>query len=155
MAVEVVGIIPYKARQTWAEADAGTGVGHSRFAQFKIGCGGWEDVGGEKVPIDPTTKYDLEDLDCIENAGSYPVESRFHFDKALSVSDISYEADRKSRATCVVSFTEANDDGYGNPPEFFEIGIFDQNGVMVVYGTFPKETKTPDKELEKEIRIFR
>lgn len=155
MAVEVVGIVPNIARKTWAEADIGSGLGHAKFSYFKIGCGGWVDVGGTKEPVDPTTKMDLEDLDCIENPGSYPPASQYYFQKSLTAGDIAYEADRKSRATCIVSFTEANDDGYGDPPEFWEIGIFDENDVMVVYGTFPKETKTPDKEIEKEIRIFR
>jgi hypothetical protein len=155
MAVEVVGIVPDIARETWAKADVGSGNGHSKFSYFKIGCGGWTDSSGTKEPIDPTTKKGLTDLDCIENSGSYPAASQYYFQKSLTSGDIAYEADRKSRGTCTISFTEANDDGLGNPPEFWEIGIFDENDVMVVYGTFPKETKTSDKEIEKEIRIFR
>jgi len=44
--------------------------------------------------------------------------------------------------TAVVLAGEANLDQLANSPELYELGVFDQLGVMIVYMTFPLETKT-------------
>lgn len=41
----------------------------------------------------------------------------------------------------------------GNPPIFFELGIFDPQDVLVAYGTFPGETKLNTKTLNHLVNI--
>jgi hypothetical protein len=39
-------------------------------------------------------------------------------------------------------------------PEIWEIGLFDQNNDMILYGTFSKETKDATKQIENICRII-
>lgn len=158
MAVSVEGVVVYGARAKWAQQDVGAAT-HKKFSYFKLGEGGWEDVGGVRTPKTPNPA--LADLDCVENPGSYPADSRYVWDSRTAgtpkfrLVDLVFEAPRTAKAICLCDFTDANDDGLGNPPEFWEIGIFDEDGTMIVYGTFPKETKTSDRQLEKHCRLTR
>ena len=43
--------------------------------------------------------------------------------------------------TCFLDFGEFNDDGNGNDPEIYEIGLFNSDAEMVAYGTFPTVIK--------------
>lgn len=117
---------------------------------FKVGEGGWENTPGGLVPRDPTDPGSsanrgpvLVDLDCIENPGDYPVDSRATFTKALVLVDFAFTGNTTLEATCVLLAGEFNDDGYGNFPELYEIGLFNVAGEMVCYGTFPRVEKNP------------
>lgn len=165
MAAAVVGVVTYVAREKWSRTDVNLDT-HPKLSYFKIGMGGWEDVGGgvlEPRTPDPT----LTDLDCIINPGRYPggAEMRYVWrsdtdfvppnPSRFEASDLWYEAPRTAVSRCFIYFDEANDRGDGENPEFWEVGVFDEDGDMVVYATFPKETKTEDVELEKQVRITR
>lgn len=130
------------ARLSEVEGQGGNSVGA---AYFKIGEGGWMMQGINKVPRTPDET--LTDLDCIVNPGLYPVPSRFTFQKNISTLSIEVLGGGEVNITCSVNTGEANDDGYGNPPEFWEIGIFTADNVLLAYRTFNKQTKYPDRSL--------
>lgn len=161
----VVGVVTYVAREKWSKTDVNLDT-HPKLKYFKIGMGGWEDVGGgvlEPRTPDPA----LTDLDCIENPGRYlgGAEMRYVWNswtdyvsphpQRFEASDLWYESPRIAVERCLVHFEEANDRGDGESPDFWEIGLFDEDGDMVIYATFPQETKTNDIELEKEVRVTR
>lgn len=117
---------------------------------FKIGEGGWQIVGPDKEPIPPSAT--LTNV----TAASYPVGSQFVFTKSLLTADLTFTSPSRLEVRCLVTSAEANDDGFGSPPEFFELGIFDGasgTGTMLVYSTFPVEIKTSSKALEHVIFV--
>lgn len=114
---------------------------------FKIGEGGWTNPGGGKEPIPPNIA--LINL----SAPTYPVGSQFVFTKALTGGDLTFTSSSRLEINCLVSASEANNDGSGNPPEFFELGVFDAAGTMLVYSTFPIEIKTSSKSLQHVIFV--
>lgn len=117
---------------------------------FKIGEGGWINPGGGKEPDVPSAT--LTDI----TATSYPAGSQYYFTKALTAGDLTFTAPTRLEIRCYVTDSEANDDGGGNSPEFFELGVFDGaggTGTMLVYSTFPIEIKTDSKALEHLIYV--
>lgn len=147
---------------------------------FKIGEGGWIDTGAGKVPRIPDPDLRrlagptdasgsfLQDLDAIVDVDRgvvsqpqrYGTEERFVFEKTFVTSDISFQAPSTLRLRCFLDLGEANDDGFTNDPEFWEIGIFtdhpDNPGVdklMIAYGTFPQEIKDASVRLENLVLI--
>lgn len=116
---------------------------------FKIGTGGYiAGPGGTKTPKTPVgNETDLE-------AAGDP--SLFVYQKDFVAADLTYElCSGIPYAVCraYLEYSEANDDGFGNTPEFFEIGIFDEQDVMLFYATFPGETKTGSKTLNHYIYV--
>ena len=72
------------------------------------------------------------------------VDALFVFRKALGVSDVLFDSavPAITEITAIVAASEANLDQLGGNPIFFEVGLFDSAGVMVVYMTFDAVTKT-------------
>jgi hypothetical protein len=119
---------------------------------FKIGEGGWTDPGGGKEPIPPDTAL----TDVTAGDVGYAPDSQYVFTKNFAGGDITFTAPTRLEIRCFVASSEANDDGSGAAPEFFEIGIFDGAagaGTMLVYSTFPIEIKTASKALEHVIFV--
>lgn len=122
---------------------------------FKIAEGGWQVVGPDKEPIPPSVT--LTDVTAL----SYPIGSQFIFTKNLNLGDLTFTSPTRCEIRCFVSSTEANDDGFGSPPELFELGLFDTaspanvglGATMLVYSTFPVEIKTSSKALEHVILV--
>ncbi len=139
---------------------------------FKIGEGGWVDQGSGPTPRlpDPNLRrFDnqIQDLDAIvdptrpPNAFRYPTDSLFTFSKAFVPGDFAFQAPSAFRCRCFLDLPEANDDGFGNNPNFYEIGLFTDHPVfpgsqslMVAYGTFPLEVKTPGRQLENIVVVY-
>ena len=48
---------------------------------------------------------------------------------------------------CRLAELEANDNGFGEAPRFFEIGIFDEADNLLVWTTMSEQTKTATKIL--------
>lgn len=119
-------------------------------ATFKIGEGGWVDVGG--VPTPRTPDPSLSDIDCVENPTRYPVDSRFSFTKALISGRVTVDANEVT-INCIVDTSEANNDGFDNAPEFWELGVFDGEGDMMLYGTFSAQPKTDRVLLQHQITV--
>lgn len=181
-----MAIIPAKvtvdARKYWPQFFGGllgnpattTIVGvqwHPVITSFKIGEGGWIDPGSGRVRRDPPEDdlrridNNIQDIDAIVDptrpimSQRYPAVDRASFEKALVLADFTYESLTTLRVRCFLDFGEFNDDGFGNDPEIWEIGLFSDHPtasgekLMVAYGTFPVETKNVTKQLENIVRI--
>ena len=127
---------------------------------FKVGEGGWESTPGGVFPRDPTDPGAtstrgpvLTDLDCIENPSDYPVDSRGFFSKALVLVNFAFTGNTTLEVTCFLDFGEFNDDGHGNFPEMYEIGLFNSSAEMVAYGTFPRVEKNPGVQRTFTVKI--
>ena len=70
-------------------------------------------------------------------------EPLFTFRKTLAAGDVLFNSviPAITEITATVGAAEANADQLGGSPEFFELGLFDDDGVMVVYVTFDEEEK--------------
>lgn len=148
--------VPYDVCEKWSRQDVGdAGGAHLPFDYFKVGEGGWvEASGGAKVRREPEPS--LSDLDCIENPDRYPgaASERYVFSKSLD--SVSYEsAQRAARGDGTIATTEANDDGSGSNPDFWEVACFDSGDNMVVYATIEKLTKDSSKTVSLVFRIYR
>lgn len=146
-----------------------------RIKFFKMGEGGWIDPGTGRVPrtADPALRRLssplIQDLDAAVDTTRaaidqrYPADSRFTFEKALTVADLTFESPSTLRVRCLLDFAEANVDSFLTEPRFFEIGIFTDHptisglasdqGLMLAYATFPEEAKNSGKQLENIVRI--
>lgn len=69
-------------------------------------------------------------------------EPLFVFRKALGAGDVIWNLATGPTVTMLVDLLEANADQLLLSPEFFEVGIFDSDGVMVAYGTLDERLKT-------------
>lgn len=117
---------------------------------FSVGEGGWQDLPAGRFPRDPTDPGPgnnrgpmLTDLDVILNPGDYPADSQATFTKALAAPDFVTSGNTVLEVTCTLDAGDFNDDGFGNFPEIYEIGLFNSTGDMVVYATCPVVVKTP------------
>lgn len=117
-----------------------------RASYFRIGMGGYTIVGGNKFPKAPDPS-----LTALEATGA---PGDFYFQKSLANQDISWIAPSTLVIRCRLDPIESNDDGTGNPPKFFEIGIFDENNVMIIYSTFAEQTKSSNKILTNNIQAY-
>lgn len=131
-------------------SDGWKGGALSAIASFKVGEGGWVNTLAGKTRRDPTDPGPsanrgptLSDLDVITNPGDYPADSQGSFSKALAPGDLVISGNTTLEVTCLLTALEFNDDGSGNPPEIYEVGVFDGAGTMVLYGTCPVVVKTP------------
>ena len=150
----IIGVITDAGREKWSKYMAGVvGIDDIAGGGFRIGEGGWINI-PPKVPKSPNAT--LTDLDCIVSAGSYPVDSRYVFPTVgtKAFNSVLWVSPSIIRLECLLDFTDANDDGFGNPPEFWELGVYDSAGVMVAYFTFPVDIKTVLNQLLYEIDII-
>ena len=149
MAQVVSAVVTDAWRTKLAQIYAGT-ASFSGPLSFKMGEGGWQDPGSGKEPLPPDPA--LTDV----SASGYPAGSQYIFTKNLAGGDITFTSPTRLEIRCFVAASEANDDGGGAAPEFFELGIFDGSGgagTMLVYSTFPIEIKTSSKALEHVIFV--
>jgi hypothetical protein len=122
--------------------------------EFKVGEGGWVETSGGRVPRTPDPT--LQDLDIIENPGRYPADSVGTFTKA--VTGFTWNSGTKTLdIECLVDFGEFNDDGNGNNPEIYEIGIYSDHPtagkIMVAYGTMAEEISHPGRQINNTVQI--
>lgn len=126
--------------------------------EFRVGEGGWISSGGGQVPRTPDAS--LMDLDALVNPGRYPSDSLGTFTKALvSPADFGFVAPGILEVTCFLDFGEFNDDGNGNDPSIYEIGLFSDNPagagkIMVAYGTFAEQQKNAGVQLTNTVRVL-
>lgn len=76
-------------------------------------------------------------------------EPLFTFRKTLPGTDVVYLSGLPAitEVTSTVAASEANADQLLNNPVFYELGLFDSNGVMVCYCTFDAQTKVSGVQL--------
>jgi hypothetical protein len=142
-----------------------------RLKFFRVGEGGWQDVGMGKVPRVPDTSLRnlvpplVQDIDSIVDLSRplafqrYAPDARTFFTKNLVLADLVFEPPSTLLVRCLLDFSDYNDDGFGNNPEIWEIGLFSDHpevagaGLLVAYGTFPVEIKDNTKQIVNNVRI--
>jgi len=79
----------------------------------------------------------------------------FVFRKTLGTADVIFfgASPAITEVTTLVAAAEANLDQLGNSPDFYEIGGFDEDGVMVFYCTFDVQTKVVGVQLITIIQL--
>lgn len=127
------------------------GKPHHYIKYLKFGEGGWEQTLAGKVPKDPRLHTGGDNGNDIEADGS---PGNTFFQKDFLSSDVSRQVDGAIRYDCKLDFGEGNDNGFGDDPGYFEIGLFDQFDNLIAYGTFPEETKNIQKILLHHIDIY-
>lgn len=146
-----------------------------RIKFFKVGEGGWYDPGSGAVRRTPDASLRrvsaplIQDIDAAVDPTRlpidqrYPANSRATFWKSISISDVSFIPPTTIEVECLLDFGDFNDDGYGNDPEIWEIALFSDHpeeaglaagqGLMLAYGTIPKETKDATKQILNRMRF--
>lgn len=139
------------------------------FKKFRLGEGGWEQSGLTRIQRlpDPT----LTDLDIILDPARAPGDRRYDvsenlgwYEKNLVAGDFTFIPPATLRVFPYITTAEYNfkDDGtlvydMGSgahvSPHIFEIGLYDQDGDMLVYATFPEEIKDATRQVENPVRI--
>lgn len=150
------GTLTDNKRDKLAQADSGTlgpdnvNAPRIRIAFFRIGEGGVKNPGvGVRLPIDvPSPSF--SDIQA-------PAKSVYFFEKELvSGVDVTVSGNEVT-VNVTVDAGEGNGPGVfpqpGGNPEFSEVGLFDEAGVMVAYFTFPPEEKIAGNPLSKTFVI--
>jgi hypothetical protein len=156
MATVLQGVMTNKGREILAKSLGSVG-GFPLVAgiSFGYGEGGWTTSGGGRTPKVPDpSRLDLE-------ARTTPPPDDFIFGHNLIPADITFIAPSTIELRCRLVPSESNDDGYGNSPKFFELGIFDSavdgshkpTGNMIAYTTFDEQTKSATKSLITYVQI--
>lgn len=139
------------------------GFSYSYGNYFKIGVDGYIIVSGQKYPMTPDPT--LTDI-ISSTSGDFWYRSTFSGSNLLFISPSTIQFQ------CFLNLTMANGNPVDEPdtasnvdgpknsstlsgaaPEFFEVGLFDENNNMVAYGTFPQETKTNAKTLNHLVAL--
>jgi len=154
----IVAVVTDEARARWPQMFGGL-LAFKDISDFKVGEGGWYNPGTSRERRVPDSA--LTNLDVIVDLSRAPVDKRYvvpgetfsWFSKSLVPGDFAYVAPRTLEVSCLLDFGDYNDDGSGNNPEIWEIGLFDADGVMVAYGTVPEEIKDASKQIVNVVRI--
>jgi len=131
----------------------GTGLAFESISYFKFEEGGWIDPGGGRERRDPAAHVAETDVDAIANPGRYGADEKFVFQKSFVAGDITFVGPSTIRLRCFLDFGEANDDGFANDPEFWGLAVFDSDDNMLVYATFPKQTKNNAVQLTEFVNL--
>lgn len=133
------------------------------FATWRIGEGGFHLVGGIKKPEPPNDTQTGMDAANSFGVGTNPpgYTDGGYLEKAFGAGDVVDDGAGTVTVSCILDATEPllDDDksllsgNAGNPPEFFEIGIFDSSGTLVVYCTFDEVVKTSGKQVQFAINV--
>lgn len=164
----IPALVTPQARDEWPKMFGGI-VDFKKIAKFRIGEGGWiyNPLPAAREPRIPDQT--LTNLDIIQDPSRLPINKRYdvgenlgYFEKNLIITDFSFEP-RTLKVSCFLLNTEYNAKNAGTliydvggpytSPELWEIGLFDENNLMVAYGTFPKQIKTGANFLENVVRI--
>jgi hypothetical protein len=156
MTTVLQGIMTNKGRELLAKSFGSVGGFSLKTAiSFGYGEGGFTVSGGGKVPKTPDpTLLNLE-------AASLPAPDNYIYGHDFTAADITFIAPSTIEFRCRLVPSEANTDGSGNLPKFFELGIFDgainsnniPQGNMLCYTTFDEQTKSATKSLISYIQV--
>jgi hypothetical protein len=114
-----------------------------RLSYFRIGEGGH--ASGTPDTPDPA----MTDIEA-QGVGTNGLH---FFEKAFSLGDVT-RAGNITTIVCHLDAGEGNDPGGGHgDPVYYELGVFDENGVLVAYLTFDGETKTSADPLQHVVKI--
>lgn len=166
----VDAVLTDDAREWWVQMHAGLQT-FKPITRFLVGEGGWVDDGvGNKIrrTPDPT----LSHLDLIQNpsrygAGSLDPQSTASFSKNLVLTDFTFTSPSTVEVSCLLDFTDFNDDGHSNSPEIWEIGLFSAwpnfptgsnpitslDEMLVAYGTVDAQIKDIGKQIQNVFKL--
>ena len=165
MANTIQAVMTIGGRQALAQSFGGPSGGfvYSYGKYFKIGTAGYQSSVQGNVPQNPNAA--LGDIQSV-------VSGSFYYRETFQPADILFISPFTIQFRCILNTTYANGnpnyepdtaanvDGpknssalSGNAPIFFEIGLYDDNDVMVAYGTFPGETKLNTKILNHLVNV--
>ena len=146
MADTLTGVMTNRGREVLAKSLGNVGgFNLVRAVKFIYGEGGFETVSGGKVPKEPDPS-----LTDIEADGV----TLFRFEKSLIPADITFIAPSTIEFRCKIEPSEANDNGSGASPKFFELGLYDDDDNLLVYSTFDEQTKVATKSLTTFLQVF-
>ena len=124
---------------SWEDSASLPGSGVPDIVECRFGEGGYEVIDG--VPVPRTPDPTLTNLDCVENPTRYAPNSRYVYAIAPLPPGSVTRAGSVVTVVCELALGDANNDGFGNSPEFWEACLFNSEGVMVAYRTFQGQTK--------------
>jgi len=151
----LTGIITNKGRETFAKRFGIIGTlvptNTGRAYKFKYGEGGFIDTGGGRIPKDPSEGLTYTDVEAASDPGL------FSFEKVLVPADFTFiqisASQNIMQVRCRLVELDANDNGFGDSPRFFEVGIFDDEDNLLSYITFSEQTKTASKILTNFVQV--
>lgn len=151
--------------------NTGSNVWDPRFKVVRFGEGGWTDPGSGRVPRAPSGSLRrlssplIQDLDAAVDGTRAALDQRYAaaergvYQKSLTGADFLVESARTTRVRCSLDLAEFNNDGSGNAPELWEVGVFSDHPtlsgqlLMVGYATFPRFEKTAGVQFLHYLRI--
>jgi len=146
MADTLTGVMTNRGREVLAKSLGNIGgFPLVRAVKFAYGEGGYQIVGGGRVPKVPDPS-----LTDIEADGV----SLFRFEKSYVPADITFIAPSTIEFRNKENPSEANDNGFGASPKFFELGLYDDDDNLLVYSTFDEQTKVATKSLSTYLQVF-
>jgi len=151
----IIGVITDTCKTQWAKMH-GDLIPFSKISFFRMGEGGWQNPGPVPRIPDPT----FTDLDALLDPSRalinqrYAADERFAYQKSFVGGDIVEISPGVLRCRCFLDFGEANNDGFGNSPEFWEIGVYTATGKLLTYATFPLQLKDATKSIENFVDIL-
>lgn len=116
-------------------------------------------IWGQVLSVDSDTQITLTaNYGGSSSTGRVPrvADAAYHvFRKNLADADVEFFDDVPAitEVIAVVASAESNTDQFGNDPEFFELGLYDANGVQVCYITFDLEQKNVSIQLNHIIHV--
>lgn len=140
----------YKAKYATAGDVGLTDATSLKLDYFKIGEKG-HDGGSPPSPVTPSpTRTDVEAQ--YDQASSPPAAHDSYFKKDLAAGDVTATAG-VLEIICNVISSEGNDDGQGNDPSYYEVGVFDEEDDMIVYCTFDEIVKDNERSIQQTITL--
>lgn len=149
MATSVItGVVTDLGRELFAKSFANVaGFNICRAKYFKIGMGGYI-VGPGGVRIPKTPDPTLVDVEATGAPGN------IFFQKDLIPADFLFISPSTMQIRCRLDTGDGNDDGAGNAPRYYELGVFDDFGNMIAYTTFGEMSKTPTKVITALVQVY-
>jgi hypothetical protein len=159
----ISAVLTNSGRAALAQSFGGASGGFSWSSgkYFKIGTAMYtQGVSGQEAPLPPNASFtDIQSA----ASGVYWYRQSFVSSNILFISastiqfqcflDLTYGNGDVADTATSVDGPKNTSSLAGNPPVFYELGIFDAQGVMVAYGTFPGETKLNTKTLNHLVNI--
>ena len=144
----VTGVVTDLGRELLAKSFGSlAGFNICRAKYFKIGMGGYLlGPGGIRIPKTPNPA-----LTNIEATGA-PGDN--FFQKNLVAADFLFLNPSTMQVRCRLEVGEGNDDGAGNAPRYYELGLFDDYDNMIAYTTFGEMSKTPTKVITCLVQVY-
>lgn len=131
---EVRAVLTQRGANALAQIQMGM-IDTDGLAFFRIGEGGYTLSGSTYFPKEPTnvqTVLDSDDPALIPGITLQIGHTPYVFQKSFTPDDFAVETVVIARTDALVDFLEANDNGIGGAPQFFEIGFYLGNNITTV-----------------------